>query len=220
MKQDLRIIKGLETKKRIMDCAKKAFQKFGYKDATIVEITQAAGVPIGLFTYYFKTKSNIVTNVHNDYLDRIKSTTFAYDWIRDETPLLTHSIENYIYYDNILADEVASRFFYEVLTADLQSGFLDERSRNVYDEYLRYYDIFVDKGELEILLTYSGGGKKKLIMKYLEKELEVDRRALVNFMIFNDIDIIGIPDGEKLRVKEKIVKRIAEIDSQNITLLG
>ncbi|MCL1913576.1 MAG: TetR/AcrR family transcriptional regulator [Eubacteriaceae bacterium] len=220
MKQDLRIIKGLETKKRIMDCAKYTFQRYGYKDATIVEITHSAGVPIGLFTYYFKTKSNIVNHVHNDYLEKLRSTIMSYDWIRDETPLLTHSIENYIYYDNILSDEMSSRFFLEVLSADLQAGFLDETARATYEEYISFYDIFIDSSELDILVTFNSGGKKKLIMKYLEKQLQIDQSQLVNFIVFNDIDSIAIPDGEKQRVKDKIIKRLPEIDAAGINMLS
>ncbi|MDR2519468.1 MAG: TetR/AcrR family transcriptional regulator [Eubacteriaceae bacterium] len=220
MKQDLRIIKGLETKKRIMDCAKSAFLKYGFKDATIVEITQEAGVPIGLFTYYFKTKSNIVNHVHNDYLDRIRESVMQYDWVRDETPLLTFSIINYIYYDNIIYEEGVSRFFLEVLNADFQISFLDETGKDVYRRYITYYDIETEPGQLELLLTFNNGGKKKLITKYLQKELDIPKSQLIHFIIGCDIDFPGIPEGEKERVKEKIQKRVDEIDCRSISMLN
>jgi len=220
MKQDLRIIKGLETKKRIMGCAKAAFLKYGFKDATIVEITQDAGVPIGLFTYYFKTKSNIVNHVHLDYLERIRAAVMQYDWVRDETPLFTNSIINYIYFDNILYDEGVSRFFLEVLNADFPTSFMDETGKEVFKKYIEYYDLEIDEGYLELLLTFNNGGKKKLITKYLQKEMDIPKDQLISFIIGCDIDFPAIPEGEKKRVREKLEKRIGEIGCRDISMLN
>ncbi|MCL1802611.1 MAG: TetR/AcrR family transcriptional regulator [Eubacteriaceae bacterium] len=220
MKQDLRIVKGLETKKRIMDCAKAAFLKYGFKDATIVEITQEAGVPIGLFTYYFKTKSNIVNHVHLDYLERIYNAVLEYDWVKDETPLFVNSIINYVYYNNIIDNEAVSRFFLEVLNADFQISFLDESGKDIFRRYISFYDIDIETDQMELLLTYNNGGKKKLITKYLQDDLNVQKEKLIYFIICCDIDFPGIPDGEKARVKEKLSNRIEEVAFSQISMLN
>ena len=220
MKHDLRIEKGLETKKRIMECAKSAFQNNGYKNATIVEITQAAGVPIGLFTYYFKTKSNIVTHVHFDYLQRIRAELELFDWIKDETPLFIGSVENYIYYKNIFDSAEVSRFYLEVLYGDLQENFIYETDKTRFEEYIKYYSIDISENELEILLTFINGGKKNLIIKYFENTLKVDKNDVLNFIVFNDINLTKASDGEKTRVKDKILSRAPGIDLSGIEMLN
>ena len=45
--------KGIESKNKIYQSAKKMFYEYGYKKTTIEKIAEDADVPVGLVTYYF-----------------------------------------------------------------------------------------------------------------------------------------------------------------------
>ncbi|PKM52897.1 MAG: TetR/AcrR family transcriptional regulator, partial [Firmicutes bacterium HGW-Firmicutes-5] len=52
--------KGIQTRNHLYEISKKCFYEQGYEKTKIKDIVTAADTPIGLFTYYFKTKDNIV----------------------------------------------------------------------------------------------------------------------------------------------------------------
>jgi AcrR family transcriptional regulator len=51
--------KGAATRRRLIDAAEKCFAESGYHDASVVKITEAAGVAQGTFYLYFSSKKEI-----------------------------------------------------------------------------------------------------------------------------------------------------------------
>jgi AcrR family transcriptional regulator len=51
--------KGARTRRRLLDAAERVFAELGYHDASIVKITEAAGVAQGTFYLYFTGKQEI-----------------------------------------------------------------------------------------------------------------------------------------------------------------
>jgi AcrR family transcriptional regulator len=45
--------RGLDTRRRVLDAAEQVFGEYGYHDASMVKITEAAGVAQGTFYLYF-----------------------------------------------------------------------------------------------------------------------------------------------------------------------
>jgi AcrR family transcriptional regulator len=76
---DKRLIKGLKTKKKIMDAAFTIFLKKGFKGASIKDIGAKAGISSSLVFHYFKNKyeildeiiksnqSELVTSIKNEF---------------------------------------------------------------------------------------------------------------------------------------------------------
>ena len=62
--------KGVQTRNMIYQTAKQLFYDKGYEKTKIKEIADTAEVPIGLFTYYFKTKDKIVQYIYLSFLLR------------------------------------------------------------------------------------------------------------------------------------------------------
>jgi AcrR family transcriptional regulator len=64
--------KGVETRRRLLEAAEKVFGELGYYDASIVKITEAAGVGQGTFYLYFASKQEIFDELVRDLNRRIR----------------------------------------------------------------------------------------------------------------------------------------------------
>src|SRR5581483_7381879 len=58
--------KGVETRQRLLDAAERVFGELGFYDASIVKITEAAGVGQGTFYLYFSSKKEIFDELVRD----------------------------------------------------------------------------------------------------------------------------------------------------------
>ena len=64
--------RGQETRQRLLDAAEKVFGEVGYHDASIVKITEAAGVGQGTFYLYFATKKDVFDELVKDLNVRVR----------------------------------------------------------------------------------------------------------------------------------------------------
>jgi AcrR family transcriptional regulator len=64
--------KGLETRRRLLDAAERVFGDVGFYDASIVKITEAAGVAQGTFYLYFASKQEIFEELVRDLNARVR----------------------------------------------------------------------------------------------------------------------------------------------------
>jgi AcrR family transcriptional regulator len=64
--------KGLETRRRLLDAAERVFGELGFYDASIVKITEAAGVAQGTFYLYFSSKQVIFEELVRDLHARVR----------------------------------------------------------------------------------------------------------------------------------------------------
>lgn len=61
--------KGIDTKKKIIDTARKLFYENGYTNTTTRQISAAADINLGLIKYYFDSKADIAINIYLDIRD-------------------------------------------------------------------------------------------------------------------------------------------------------
>ena len=66
--------KGVETRQRLLDAAEHVFGEVGYHDASIVKVTEAAGVGQGTFYLYFASKKEIFDELVRDLNRRVRHT--------------------------------------------------------------------------------------------------------------------------------------------------
>jgi AcrR family transcriptional regulator len=64
--------KGVETRQRLLEAAEQVFAELGYVDASIVKITEAAGVGQGTFYLYFSSKKEVFDELVRDLNRRIR----------------------------------------------------------------------------------------------------------------------------------------------------
>jgi AcrR family transcriptional regulator len=64
--------RGLHTRRRILDAAEQVFGELGYHDASIVKLTEAAGVAQGTFYLYFDSKKAVFDELIRDLSRRVR----------------------------------------------------------------------------------------------------------------------------------------------------
>jgi AcrR family transcriptional regulator len=64
--------KGQRTRARLLEAAERVFGELGYNDASIVKITEAAGVGQGTFYLYFQGKAEIFDQLVRDLNHRVR----------------------------------------------------------------------------------------------------------------------------------------------------
>jgi len=64
--------RGVETRSRLLAAAEEVFGELGYHDASIVKITEAAGVAQGTFYLYFQSKKEIFDELIRDLNRRVR----------------------------------------------------------------------------------------------------------------------------------------------------
>src|ERR1051326_6086261 len=64
--------RGLDTRRRLLDAAEQVFGEHGYHDASMVKITEAAGVAQGTFYLYFDSKKAVFDELVRDLSQRVR----------------------------------------------------------------------------------------------------------------------------------------------------
>jgi AcrR family transcriptional regulator len=64
--------RGVETRQKLLDAAESVFAELGYHDASIVKLTEAAGVGQGTFYLYFSSKKEIFDELVRDLNRRVR----------------------------------------------------------------------------------------------------------------------------------------------------
>ena len=64
--------RGVETRQRLLDASEQVFADLGYHDASIVKVTEAAGVGQGTFYLYFASKQEIFDELIRDLNRRVR----------------------------------------------------------------------------------------------------------------------------------------------------
>ena len=64
--------RGALTRTRLLEAAEEVFAQVGYHDASIVKITEAAGVAMGTFYLYFRSKKEIFDELLRDLNRRVR----------------------------------------------------------------------------------------------------------------------------------------------------
>ena len=64
--------RGLETRARLLEASERVFGELGYHEASIVKITEAAGVGQGTFYLYFASKKEIFDELIRDLNRRVR----------------------------------------------------------------------------------------------------------------------------------------------------
>jgi AcrR family transcriptional regulator len=64
--------RGVATRQKLLDAAEQVFADLGYHDASIVKITEAAGVGQGTFYLYFSSKKEIFDELVRDLNRRVR----------------------------------------------------------------------------------------------------------------------------------------------------
>lgn len=190
--------KGVQTRNHLYQTAKQLFYTYGYEKTKIKDIVKAADTPIGLFTYYFKTKDKIIQEIYFEYYNNIQ--TLVNELMIDgiDNSILRHGVLSWIYFDRILNNDNNRRFYYEILKKGSNYRIVNNFINHIYRLYIDEYHIEMSENAFDNLLFVDFGGRREYFLNYFEKSLNdsVD-------------DVILLLNG--------IIPRMLGIDQQEIT---
>jgi AcrR family transcriptional regulator len=141
--------RGALTRQRLIDAAEQVFAQVGYHEASIVKITEAAGVAMGTFYLYFRGKKEIFDELLRDLNRRVRhamSEASAQGGTRLEQELLgfraffRFTAEHPGLYRVIRQAEFVSpemlRFHYEKLSSGYIEGLREAAERGEVGEHI------------------------------------------------------------------------------------
>lgn len=197
--------KGIETRDRIVEAAKKIFYRHGYKNSTLKMITAEAEVSLSAVPYYFRQKYQIVREIYNEFLETI------YAFLKENLSELPDSYQMHfyatkIYYRIILGDDNNRRFFIEVNNSEhnymLASPFIDR----VYENYAQDFNIPLTEMQRQLMRMADGGGRREILDRYFNNMIDIDVDDLCDYLTSLAGTLIGI----HMLVAEKYAKKSTE----------
>lgn len=211
--------KGIQTRNHLYQTTKQLFYTRGYENTKIKDIVEIADTPIGLFTYYFKTKDNIVHEIYTEYFKKINDllTESKIDGL--ENSILRHAALNSIYYEHILGDENNRRFYYEILKKGSNYRVASDFIRDTYHGYIADYQLVISESEFDNCLAIDFGGRREYFLNYFEKPLDDSFDEIV-FLVNGILPrMLGIDQHAITTLLYKGIKLAKTIDSEHIHFL-
>ncbi|MGV8907230.1 MAG: TetR/AcrR family transcriptional regulator [Acetobacterium sp.] len=164
--------KGIQTRNHLYQTAKRLFYAQGYEKTKIKDIVETADTPIGLFTYYFKTKDKIVHEIYLEYYKQIDACLNELSIDGLENSIFRHSVLSWIYFDRILNNDNNRRFYHEILKKGSNYRIISDFIRNTYRCYIEEYHLVLSEKEFNNLLFIDFGGRREYFLNYFEKPLD------------------------------------------------
>jgi len=211
--------KGIQTRNHLYQTAKQLFYTQGYEKTKIKDIVEMADTPIGLFTYYFKTKDNIVHEIYLEYYKQIDTCLNELKIDGLENSILRHAALSRIYFDQILNNENNRRFYYEILKKASNYRIAGDFIRNTYRRYIDEFHLVVSEKEFDNFLSIDFGGRREYFLNYFEKPLDDSVDTMV--FLLNGIvpRLLGIDQHAVTTLLYKGIQIAKTIDCEPIHFL-
>jgi len=125
------------TREKIIKKASELFRSYGYNNMRITQISRCLKISPGNMTYYFPTKDSLVEYFYTTYFQKIE------DWVINANLPIEHGFSRRLYAlciqdINIMSDEAARRFHYELLWKPVLWNIIRQYS---YESFLLLYNI-------------------------------------------------------------------------------
>jgi AcrR family transcriptional regulator len=211
--------KGIQTRNHLYQISKTLFYEHGYENTKIKDIVTVADTPIGLFTYYFKTKDNVVHEIYSDYYQQIANCIDGLTIDGLDNSILRHATLSWIYFDHILNNKSNRRFYYEILKKASNYRIAGDFIRNTYRRYIEDYNLVISEREFDNLLYIDFGGRREYFLNYFEKPLTDSVDELV--FLLNGIlpRMLGIDQHSVTTLIYKGLQIAKTINCENIHFL-
>lgn len=214
-----RLEKGIESRNNIYCASKREFYEHGYNNSKIQRIVDSVNAPLGLFSYYFKTKDAVVSEIYAEYLDAIYSYLNHFDWFLEDTSLFRHLLASRIYYQNIFSDQNIARFYCEVLLRKSNYRVLNTSIRRIYEAYIADYQLETTPEELDTIMIFDFGSRRELFLNYCESASSINIHKASEELTLLVPKLLMIPPKELSRLLEKCQNYLIEEEFSYIKML-
>ena len=210
--------KGIETKKRIYESAKKMFYVHGYKSATIEKIAEDASVPIGLVNYYFK-KNDILAMVYSEFTLKIKTCIEEQVTHLLENPLQKHVIFTRIFYTIMLSNSRNRELYREIFVNELVDSDADDLIGREFMDIIRTFNIDISESIFKRLMVAEYGARRELLIDRYDKLDAEKSKDFVNFLATISIRLAGVNIKVIMQNVRKAEEILKAVDYSDITFL-
>lgn len=207
-----------KTKKKIFIEAKRLFESQGYYNTTVREITNAAGVNSGLFSYYFKNKYNLAVQMYNNIFQNIL--TLAKENFGDiENPAVFMGIMMRMHTYTI-NDEIAIKFTIDALKEGLFEVSMLEKSTDLIKNIDRYYKFEMSLESQSILLTMTLGVERALITQNYLGRFHLDSKAISDKTLSSHLFNFGLKRKEIDKCIKEVQKNFNKLQKNEPNLVN
>lgn len=178
---ETRKAKSEENKLKIVEAAKKLFEKQNYDYVSVLDITNAAGVSKGAFYLHFETKDDLLQFIANERFDKIKIDSKKDDVYEEIKSFILNSLEAIESYGIHVTQKwfstsvLGSKHGMDKLSFDLDTvkSILSKRLKENEAKVLSKEIVSIYYGALN-LYSFTNGeiDSKEIVINYLEKELK------------------------------------------------
>ena len=210
--------KGIQTKERIFQSAKKMFYEYGYKNATIAKIAADAKVPIGLVNYYFK-KNEILSIVYTQFLQNIKKAIDEQIGNELENPLQRHIVFTRIFYSIMLSNDKNRELYKEIFINELVEADASDLVGLDFMEIVRTFDIDITESIFHRLTIAEYGARRELLLDRYDR-LDPDKsKDFIDFLATISVRLAGVEIKEVMRNCKKADELYKKVDTSVIKFL-
>ena len=210
--------KGIETKERIFQSAKKMFYEYGYKSATIEKIADEAKVPIGLVNYYFK-KNDILSLVYTQFIENIRKTIDEQVSQFLENPLQKHIIFTRMFYTIMLNNARNRELYKEIFINQLVQADASDLVGSDFMEIIRTFNIDITESIFRRLMMAEYGARRELLMDRYDILDPEKSRDFINFLATISVRLAGVDIKVVMANVRKADEILKYVDYRNIKFL-
>ncbi|MCR4722338.1 MAG: TetR/AcrR family transcriptional regulator [Eubacteriales bacterium] len=210
--------KGIQTKERIFQSAKKMFYEYGYKNATIAKIAADAKVPIGLVNYYFK-KNEILSIVYTQFLQNIKKAIDEQIGSELENPLQRHIVFTRIFYSIMLSNDKNRELYKEIFINELVEADASDLVGLDFMEIVRTFDIDITESIFHRLTIAEYGARRELLLDRYDRLDPEKSKDFIDFLATISVRLAGVEIKEVMRNCKKADELYKKVDTSVIKFL-
>lgn len=210
--------KGIETRERIFQSAKKMFYEYGYKSATIEKIAEDAKVPIGLVNYYFK-KNDILSIIYTQFIQNIKKSIDDQVSNLIENPLQKHIIFTRIFYTIMLSNDKNRELYKEIFINQLVEADASDLIGNELMSIIKTFDIDITESLFSRLMIAEYGARRELLIDRYDRLDPEKSKDFIDFLATISVRLAGVDIKLVLQNVKKAEEILKSVDYSVIKFL-
>ena len=210
--------KGVETRERIFQSAKKMFYEYGYKNATIEKIAADASVPIGLVNYYFK-KNEMLSVVYTQFIQNIKKAIDNQIGKDIENPLQKHIVFTRVFYIIMLNNDRNRELYKEIFINQLVEADISDLVGLEFMDIVRTFDIDITESIFRRLIIAEYGARRELLMNRYDRLDPEKSKDFINFLATIAVRLAGVDIKDVMRNCKKADDLVKKMNIEELKFL-
>ena len=159
--------RGYITRLKLINEAKKQFYQQGFKKTKMTEVCRAVDEKQGTFTYYFKTKEDLISQIYGELLMQCYSFVGSHA-LKPYDVLQKNITAVFLYYLSILTDDNTIRFHYEVVDTRTVAAYIGNHVFRIHQKFNREYNLNLTSQEVSDVSAADLGMRRELTLELLQ----------------------------------------------------